>query len=107
MNKQEFKFYLPNGDVGTIEDVPALLEGDRIVREEQLEAFYNSIESEEREWRNNELLATDWCFSPDATIEKELLAGSSRLEQILEYRQQVKAYNMRDEPRPVRPDWLK
>ncbi|CAL9955309.1 hypothetical protein VPHD518_0008 [Vibrio phage D518] len=61
----------------------------------------------ERDWRNYELTNTDWMLVGDATYGGELLAGSSHLDDIVEYRSQLRAYNLTTDTRPERPEWFK
>ncbi|CAM0053019.1 hypothetical protein VPHK479_0008 [Vibrio phage K479] len=61
----------------------------------------------ERDWRNYELTNTDWMLVPDATYGGEPLSGSSKLEDIILYRAQLREYNLTTDVRPERPEWFK
>lgn len=104
--KRVFKFYLPDGNIGFVEDIPNLEEADRLVREVDYQSFLAHEISYERDWRNYELTNTDWMLVADSTHSGEPLAGSEKLEDIMAYRLALRTYNLTTDDRPSRPDWF-
>lgn len=105
MTKEIFKFRKPDGSVGTESDIILLTLDQQDTRNTQLEAFYISNIPIERSWRNRELAATDYMLLPDATFEGIPLAGTLRLEEIIQYREYLRAYDLKYMDRPLRPYW--
>jgi len=71
--------------------------------------YANWLESEkyyERDWRNYELDNTDWMLVADATHGGEPLAGSQKLQDIMDYRAALRDYNLTTDDRPERPEWF-
>lgn len=73
------------------------------------DVYANWLESEkdyERDWRNYELTSTDWMLVSDATFGGEPLAGSEKLDEVIEYRRTLREYNLATDDRPPKPSWL-
>ncbi len=112
IEKQMFKFYLPDGSVETNFD-PAYLTGlgmltDYINRVEALQvSHYKNISWYEKEWRDRQVQGTDWMMLSDATYESARLQGSSKLDDIIVYREALRNYNYTSsDPRPIKPVWF-
>lgn len=60
----------------------------------------------ERKWRNKELLDTDWMLTSDATYAGLKLEGSAYLEDIKNYREALREYDLTYANRPARPPWF-
>lgn len=75
------------------------------------ETYTQFLEAEsvtERAWRNQEYALTDPMVSvPDYTYGGEVISGSSKLDDIFNYRSALKSYNLTTDDRPTRPEWLK
>ncbi len=105
MNKAVFKF---NKD-GKLYIDPDLGEWDEEFTKKMMEArdkHYSSQKPRERAWRNSELAETDWMLVADATFGGEPLAGSDRLDEVIEYRHALREYNLTTDDRPAKPTWL-
>ena len=106
--KRLFKFYLPDGSIAearTNDDLKKL--GVYEQRKEDLEAHYVSEMFNERKWRNQELIFTDKLMCEDSTYNNQRVEGSEYKTVILEYRQQLRDYDLKYQPRPERPAWFK
>lgn len=70
--------------------------------------YANWLEREkeyERDWRNHELTSSDWMLMPDATYAGEPLAGSQKIQDIIDYRKLLREYNLTTDLRPEKPEW--
>lgn len=109
--KAEYTFYLED-TVTSLTDFQALYAAGKIPQQEyekRMELHASWLQSEipnERVWRNAELQLTDYMLIPDATYAGTALAGTSRLEEVLAYRDALRKYNLSTDTRPVRPYWL-
>ena len=106
--KQPFKFYLDDGTIAeasTDDDLKAL--GVYEQRKADLEAHYVSEMYNERRWRDQELALTDKFMLEDATYGGKSVRDSDIRQGILEYRQQLRDYDLKYQPRPIRPEWFK
>ena len=74
--------------------------------ERAYEGFLKTLRLSERDWRNQELKNTDWMMIPDATFKGVELAGSLYLQQVIEYRKALRAYDLCLEDRPIKPTFL-
>ncbi len=72
-------------------------------RHEKWKAGNNMIE---REWRNNELLETDWMMIPDASFKGVDLEGSYYLHEVKAYRKALREYDLTYPNRPIKPKFL-
>ncbi len=110
-SKRPFRFRLPNVTVETNTD-PAYLKTlgmtDEFIqkRQQQYEAHLRSEMYNERRWRNAELTLTDKFLLPDATYHSAAVQTSTMLDEILEYRQALRSYDLKYQPRPERPEWF-
>lgn len=113
MDKMQFKFRLPDGSVGCSTHATYLRNRDVsedmiITRKSQSIAFYKSVSSHERDWRNSEFTATDYMVLPHSRYKGEKLAESTKLADILTYRDALHEYDVEsDDDRPTRPIWFK
>jgi hypothetical protein len=109
--KSTYQFYL-NDEIKTLDDLPLLLssgEIDQVEYDRRLSLYQSWLDSEEyneRLWRNAELNTSDYMLISDATYGGEKLVESDKLQDIIEYRNQLRRYNLRDEARPARPEWF-
>ena len=100
--KRQFTFTVgDNPDVLTVDDLP-----DHPSVSSIYENWRESEQYYERDWRNYELDNTDWMLVPDATHGGEPLAGSQKLQDIMDYRAALRDYNLTTEDRPERPEWF-
>ena len=94
----------------TVGDNPAVLGVGDLDDHPQVKPIYekwlNSQKAYERDWRNHELSETDWMLVADATFGGEPLAGSDKLDEIIEYRRTLREYNLTTDDRPAKPAWL-
>ncbi|EKD9324332.1 hypothetical protein OS347_000757 [Vibrio vulnificus] len=99
----------------TLGDSPSVLTKDAIANLSESDKpritsiYQNWLESEvpyERDWRNHELSITDFMMMPDATYKKQLIKGSLFETEIINYRNALREYNLKDEDRPIRPTWF-
>jgi hypothetical protein len=109
--KSTYQFYL-NDEIKTLDDLPLLLssgEIDQVEYDRRLYLYQSWLDSEEyneRVWRNRELSSTDYMLIPDATYGGDIISETDKLQDIVNYRNQLRAYNLRDDDRPVRPEWF-
>ena len=94
----------------TVGDNPTVLGVNDLDNHPHVKPVYeNWLESQkayERDWRNYELDSTDWMLVADATFGSEPLAGSDKLDEVMEYRRKLREYNLTTDDRPAKPDWL-
>jgi len=111
MSKRVFQFYLQPGVIKTNTDSEYLksfgLTDEQInERQEQMEAHYISEMHLERQWRDYELSLTDRLMFDDATYKGQLVRHSNYYQEILDYRQTLRKYDLKYQPRPKRPEWF-
>ena len=110
-DKATFKFLLPDGSVGNMESLKnkrySLTNEFVQKRQQEYEAFLTSEILNERNWRNQELDLTDKLMFMDSTYNNQRVEGSEYKIVILEYRQQLRDYDLKYQPRPERPAWFK
>ena len=109
--KRPFTFSLPDGNVETRTDTDYLktlgMTDDFIQkRQQQEEAHLVSEMQHERQWRNQELALTDKLMLPDSTYNRVQVEGSAMKHEIMEYRQALRNYDLKYQPRPERPEWF-
>ena len=109
MNKKlTFKFTMPNGTIVeaiTDDDLKKL--GVYEERKDDLEAHYVSGVYNERIWRDKELDLTDKMMFEDSTYKGIQLFKIDIHQQVLDYRQRLRDYDLKYQPRPERPEWFK
>ncbi|MDF2185250.1 hypothetical protein O1O06_10745 [Grimontia hollisae] len=108
--KEAYQFYF-NEEVITFSDFQQRFERGEVTQEEfdtryalMMEVVEANV-GREREWRNHELLLTDRLMHADATYDGVVVRGSDWEQDITTYRQQLRDYDFRLSPRPVRPSW--
>lgn len=107
--KHVFKFKL-DGVLYDDKDVPLLIDhpkhGDIVAARD---TFYKSQSLIERQWRNETLNSLSWMFEPEATYGGSPIGGSGdpMYEDILQYRRDLRSYNLTTDDRPTPPQWLK
>lgn len=89
----------------TSEDIPNLEEPLKSILQERHNNRMLNQMSVEREWRNERLTNSDKMLVADATYNGQPLFGSTELDEILAYRQQLRDYNLTTDDRPVPPTW--
>lgn len=104
--KRVFKFRMPDASIGLVGDIATLEPPLKEERQLAYESFLLHETPYERDWRNYELTNTDWMLVPDATYAGELLAGSQKLTDIMDYRTRLREYNLTTDDRPSRPEWF-
>lgn len=111
--KKPFQFKLPNNEVvkiySEVELIDIGLTPDELTRRKQhLARHWLGQSGVERDWRNAEYLATDYMLLPHSRFKGEVLAGSTKLDDIIAYRDELHLYEYATEqPRPIRPLWFK
>lgn len=109
--KSVFKFLMPDGSVGNMESLKnkaCSLKNDFVTqRQQEYEAFLTSEMYNERIWRDQELALTDKLMFEDATYNGSKVYRSDFYQAILDYRQQLRDYDLKYQPRPERPAWFK
>lgn len=109
--KEKYRFY-HNGQATEWSDFLAVFHAGQVSNETYLERlslreiWLDGHEVNERAWARAELAATDFMELPTATYKGERLATSSKLSDILAYREKIRLYNHREEQRPKRPEWF-
>ncbi|MDW6094060.1 hypothetical protein SBX64_16090 [Vibrio rhizosphaerae] len=110
IEKSVYRFYYGD-EIKTLNELPGMLSDGLITTDEYdnriklYESWLDAEEHNERAWRNSELSKTDYMTTPDGTYGGKLISGTSREQDILDYRAKLRAYNLRDEARPTRPEW--
>ncbi len=110
--KKPFRFVMPNGDISEVfsesELIGLLLQPEEEARRLiHLAHHWKSEATNEQTWRNNEYLATDYMVLPYSRYQGEVLSTSSRLRDIIDYRDKLHDYKYEtEEPRPIRPLWF-
>ncbi|MCG7915912.1 MAG: hypothetical protein JAY71_18760 [Candidatus Thiodiazotropha weberae] len=83
------------------------LDEDRLkALQARYEVHIRSEEYFERQWKQGELQLTDRLMFTDATYRGHKLHLGSYIEEMRQYRQQLRDYNCLDQDRPVRPWWF-
>ncbi len=68
--------------------------------------FYLRHRSLEKAWVKDELNKTDFIYMPDARVDGELIAGTEKHQDLVEYRSALHQYDCLASERPVRPEWF-
>lgn len=111
MSKRVFQFYLQPGVIETNTDSDYLksrgLTDEQInERQQQMEAHYVSEIHLERQWRDRELSLTDRLMFEDSTYKGQVVKYSDYYQELLAYRQALRDYDLKYQPRPERPGWF-
>ncbi len=111
--KKPFKFKLPSGESVTVYTKVELttfgLSAEVIAqRTKHLAHHWVGQSSIERDWRNSEYEKTDYMLLPYSRYKGEVLSSSSKLDDIIKYRDDLYLYEYATEQsRPIRPTWFK
>ncbi|WP_028022244.1 hypothetical protein [Enterovibrio calviensis] len=104
--KRGYLFYDDVGNVVGVDFIASLRDSEKTRREGLYLSWLEAEVPNERAWRNAELTKTDWMLAEDATYAGRTLASDTRLNDIKDYRNKLRAYNLRSDVRPVRPEWF-
>ena len=105
--KEIFTFTLGSGQPMGVEDIDSLSFSTQLAVRSVYQNWLETNKQKEREWRNERLAETDWMMIPDATYDGLPLSGSARLQDITDYRNQLRMYNLTTDERPTPPTWYK
>ncbi|SIO96093.1 hypothetical protein [Vibrio spartinae] len=110
IEKSVYRFY-HNDEIKTLDELPKMRSDGLITQEEydhrmaMYQSWLDSEEYNERTWRNTELQKTDYMLIADATYGGSVVADTNMLQEVIDYRDRLRKYNLRDETRPTRPEW--
>lgn len=111
-NKPPYRFYRGK-DIMDLNQFKSLYNDGKISQEEydeRMKLYSDVIEANvdnERVWRNGELDKTDKLMLPDSTYGGELVSGTYMHTDIMNYRKQLREYDLRYQDRPTKPSWFK
>lgn len=106
--KMFYRFVL-DGESYDESDIPSFVDHSKYEKIlKSRDAFYKSQSVIERKWRNETLNSLSWMFEPEATYGGSAIGGSGdpMYEDILQYRRDLRSYNLTTENRPQKPHWL-
>jgi hypothetical protein len=106
MEKIHFKFL--NDDGKTETDVKKYKNSGQAHIKKLKKNFYKGMGFAERDWRNEEFVATDYMLLPRARYKGQILADTGKLQDIFDYRDALHEYDVEGSgDRPKRPGWFK